>query len=102
MFLGQPFVKMYLFAIDMGEENSYSLEEQLAISKWQLAGGDGTWFLVFGTWRSVTTFCLPGLGLGLGLGHAWVTLGRRLGDAWITPGSPMVQMEQVLCLQQKV
>jgi hypothetical protein len=83
------------FVIDSGEENSYSLAapkgvkaEQLAISKWQLAGKP----------KKASCDPLPaGIppihaqkrranGARLGLGHAWVALGWPLGGPWVALG----------------
>jgi hypothetical protein len=45
------------------------------------------------------------LGLGLGLGGPWATLGPRLGHPWATQasrlGHPRVEWRKCLCLQQK-
>lgn len=84
---------MYQFAIDMGEENSYSPtapegvdvagevfeKKQSAIGSWQLAGRPvlGSWYLVLG--ESFATLCLIGFGSGWPLGHPWATQARRKG-----------------------
>jgi hypothetical protein len=78
---------MSSFAIDLGEEKSYSLialrggsaqiidKKQLAISNWQLAGQN------------------ENPGLGLGLGGPWVTQAWPKGQPSVAQGSSLGEIE---------
>jgi hypothetical protein len=67
---------------------SQKLFEKKAASNWQLVlSQKGP---VLGPWQRIVTLCR--LGLGLGLGHLWATLGPPKGHPSVTQGSPKDQL----------